>query len=202
MMQARDVMSRPVVTVTPATTAADAARLLCAHGFTALPVVEGDGLVGIVTEADLIDDPGGSLHPRPGRHEAASSDLLVRDVMSAPVRSLTKTADVADTAAMMVRDRIRSLPVVDGGRVIGIVTRRDLLRAGLAHIDQDLADEISRQLAQVDTPNRWRVTVEDGVADIEDYGSDVEDRERAARLAAEVPGVAAVRARHQTPDPF
>lgn len=201
MMRARDVMSRPVVTVTPATTAAEAARILCAHGFTALPVVDADRLVGIVTEADLIDDPG-SPEAHRGRHEASPTELLVRDVMSAPVQSVPATAEMADTAATMLRERIRSLPVVDGDRVIGILTRRDLLRAGLAGIDQELADEINRQVAAVDTPNRWRVTVTDGVADIEDYGSDVGERERATRLAAQVPGVVGVHARHQTPDPF
>jgi hypothetical protein len=54
----------------------------------------------------------------------------------------------------------------------------------------------------VDTPDRWSVSVQAGVADIEDFGTDTEDRARAARLAAAVPGVVQVHARHQTPDPF
>ena len=185
-------MSYPVITVTPMTTAVDAARLLYSHRFTALPVVEDDRLVGIVTEADLIDDSG-----RPD-----ASPLLVRDVMSTPVESLTPAADLAAIARIMLAVRIRCLPVVDGLRVVGVVTRRDLLRAGLSHTDQGLADEIGRQLAELDTPNRWRVSVEAGVADIEDYGNDRRMRDRAAQLASEVPGVVQVHARHQTPDPF
>ncbi len=191
-MQARDIMSYPVITVAPTTTAANAARLLYSHGFTALPVVDGTGLVGIVTEADLIDAPARSEAP----------PVLVRDVMTTPVESLTPGADLADIARIMLDVRIRCLPVVDGLRVVGVVTRRDLLRAGLSPDDQDLADEISRQLARLDTPNRWRVSVEAGVADIEDYGSDRRMRDRAAQLASEVPGVVQVHARHQTPDPF
>lgn len=201
-MQARDAMSHPVVTVTPTTAAADAARVLCSHGFTALPVVDGTGLIGIVTEADLIQE---SCRPAPGphgRHEATLTDLIVQDVMTTPVESLTPGADLVDVARIMLDERIRCLPIVDGTRVVGIVTRRDVLRADLAHVDQNLADEIIRQLALVDSPNRWRVSVTGGVADIEDYGTETRSRERATRLAAEVPGVIGVRAGHQTPDPF
>jgi hypothetical protein len=77
-----------------------------------------------------------------------------------------------------------------------------LLRAAVVHDDTELVDEISHQLARVGNPNRWSVSVQAGVADIEDFGSDVDDRKRAARLAAAVPGVVQVQARHQTPDPF
>lgn len=201
-MQARDVMSHPVITVTPTTTSVDAARLLCSHGFTALPVVDGTTLAGIVTEADLIGDQGGPGRRTQGRPDTPPGAVLVRDVMTTPVESLTPSANLADIARIMLDARIRCLPVVDGLRVVGVVTRRDLLRAGLAHTDQELADEITRQLARVDTPNRWRVSVESGVADIEDYGSDTRIRDRATRLASEVPGVVQVHARHQTPDPF
>jgi len=122
--------------------------------------------------------------------------------MTTPVESLTAGADVADAARIMIDERIRCLPIVDGYGLVGILTRRDLLRAALAHDDQDLAEEISRQLAQVDTPERWSVSVQAGVADIEDFGTDTEDRARATALAAAVPGVVQVYARHQTPDPF
>jgi len=195
-------MSHPVVTVTPTTAVVVAARLLCSHGFTALPVVDGAGLVGIVTEADLIGDPGGPDQRTDDRPETPPAVMLVRDVMTTPVESLIPGADLADIARIMLDARIRCLPVVDGLRVVGVVTRRDLLRAGLAHSDQELTDEISRRLALVDVPNRWRVSVESGVADIEDYGSDMRMRDRASRLASEVPGVVQVHARHQTPDPF
>ena len=70
------------------------------------------------------------------------------------------------------------------------------------HNDQELAGEIARQLAEVDNPDRWQVSVQAGVADIEDFGTDTAERAQASRLAAAVPGVVRVRARHQTPDPF
>jgi CBS domain-containing protein len=197
-------MTHPVVTVTTSTSLTEALRLLCANGFTGLPVVDDHALVGIVTEADLIRDripPDPRVHGR-HPHVRSSGPLLVQDVMTTPVESLTAGADVADAARIMVDERIRCLTIVDGYGLVGILTRRDLLRSALAHDDQDLADEVSRQLAGVDTPGRWSVSVQAGVADIEDFGTNTEDRARAARLAAAVPGVVQVHAQHQTPDPF
>lgn len=204
-MKAREVMSHPVVTVTTSTGVKEAGELMCVNGFTALPVVDGDGrLVGIVTEADLIRDripPDPRVH---GRHPHVSSlgSSLVADVMTAPVQTLTADADISDAAKLMIDEQIRCLPIVEGARPIGILTRRDLLRAAVVHDDTELADEIYRQLVRVGNPDRWNVSVQAGVADIEDFGSDVDDRKRAARLAAAVPGVVQVQARHQTPDPF
>jgi CBS domain-containing protein len=132
-MLARDVMSYPVVTVQTATTVFEATRVLIDNGFTAAPVIDGDGrLVGIITEADLLRgritaDPrrgGSSPSNRIGRHRLQT----VADVMSTPVESLTAGADVADAARMMVDERIRCLPIVDGFQLVGVITRRDLLR--------------------------------------------------------------------------
>ena len=113
--------------------------------------------------------------------------------MTSPVESLTAGADVADAARMMVDERIRCLPIVDGDGLVGILTRRDVLRAAVAHNDQDLAGEIARQLGEVDNPDRWHVSVQAGVADIEDFGTDAAERAQASRLAATVPGVVRVR---------
>jgi predicted transcriptional regulator len=204
-MKAREVMSHPVVTVTTSTGVKEAAELLCVNGFTALPVVDNDGrLVGIVTEVDLIR---GRIPPDPRvygphPHVRTLGPALVEDVMTAPVETLTAGADISGAAKMMIDERIRCLPIVEGARPIGILTRRDLLRAAVVHDDTELVDEISHQLARVGNPNRWSVSVQAGVADIEDFGSDVDDRKRAARLTAAVPGVVQVQARHQTPDPF
>jgi CBS-domain-containing membrane protein len=206
-MRVREMMSGPVVTVSTSTSIADAARVLITHGFTALPVLDGDDrLVGIVTEADLIRNrvpPDPRLHPGSRRaDEVTAQTLTVGQVMTSPVESLTAGADVADAAQMMVDERIRCLPIVDGHGVVGILTRRDVLRAAIADNDQELADMVTRQLAALDNPDRWQVSVHAGVADIEDFGTDTTERAQASRLAAAVPGVVRVRARHQTPDPF
>ena len=131
-MLARDAMSSPVVTVGAWTPVETAVHLLVDNGFTALPVLDEDNrLVGIVTEADLLrnrmaPDPHriGGFDGRRGQRRPQT----VGDVMTTPVESLTPGADVADAAQIMVDERIRCLPIVDGRRVVGVLTRRDLLR--------------------------------------------------------------------------
>lgn len=107
-MLAREVMSRPAVTVSTSTSIAAAARVMVDRGFTALPVVDGDGrLVGIVTEADLIRDRiPDDVRRDPGWRsrvdDSMPESLAVETVMTTPVESLTASADVADAARMMV----------------------------------------------------------------------------------------------------
>jgi len=134
-MKARDVMTHPVVTVLTSTTLAEAAQILSSNGFTALPVVDDDGrMVGIVTEADLINE---RIAPDPGRQywrprRSPSGSATVERVMTSPVESLTPGADAADAARIMLRQHIRCLPIVDGQHLVGIVTRRDLMRSAFA----------------------------------------------------------------------
>ena len=131
-MLARDVMSFPVLTVKLTTPVVEATQLLTDHGFTAAPVTADDGrLIGIITEADLLRgriaaDPrrGGSALNRIGRYRPQT----VQDVMTGPVESIAAGADICDVARIMVDEQIRCLPIVDGFTVVGVITRRDLLR--------------------------------------------------------------------------
>jgi CBS domain-containing protein len=204
-MLLRDVMSHPVVTVVVGTTIAAAADILVRSGFTALPVLDADdgALVGIVTEADLIRDriPGDSRTYGPQAPRVPSS-ATVAEVMTTSVESMTPGADAADAALMMDREGIRCVPVVDGIRVVGVVTRRDLLRANIARTDLDVVDEVRRRLGALGDSGRWVVSIRRGVVDIEDLSTDPERREIARRLASAVPGVVSAHVHHQTPDPF
>jgi len=131
-MLVRELMSSPPVTIDSASDVANAAETLRRHGFTALPVLDDDGrLIGIVTEADLLD---GRVEPdvrrgRPERPRHLRRGDTVGEVMTSPVESLTPGADVADAVEIMLDERIRCLPVVDGRHIVGVITRRDLLRA-------------------------------------------------------------------------
>jgi len=200
-MRARDVMSGPVITVTPDTTVKYAANLLASHGFTALPVADGDDrLIGIVTEADLVR----GRFPRDARYRRDDDVVLdpgmtVADVMTTPATGMGATSDVVDLITVMLGDRIRSMPIVDGSRVVGIVTRRDLVRL-IGRDDDAIAADVRHRLANYAGPDRWTVDVRDGVVALGDEFDDAAERHAAIVLAESVPGVIAVHCdptRHQ-----
>lgn len=189
-MRAQDIMSTPVVTVAPEAPAKQAAALLSAHGFTALPVVdEDDRLIGIVTEADLIAD----RIPPDVRFRAADTTVrrggeTVAEVMTTPCTGMAPGTDVAVLARTLLEDRIRVVPIVEGSRVIGIVTRGDIVRT-FARQDSEIAAEVRRHLAIYGGPDRWKVEVHDGKVRIVDAFDDATDRHVATLLAEAVPGV-------------
>lgn len=184
-MRARDLMSTAVVTATPQTPVTTAEERLTRHGFTALPVVDDSGtLVGIVTEADFVADrfPG---EPKPvGR--------TVGDVMTSSVRSVDVEMDAAQLARIMLDGRLRSIPVLDRGKLVGVVTRRDFLRV-LARPDSLVAADVLKRLGSFDSLDRWSVDVRDGEVTILDRFDSERDRQVATVLAEGVPGV--IRAR-------
>ncbi len=192
-MRARDIMSSPVLTVHPETSIKQAASLLAARGFTALPVVDGDErLVGIVTEADLVRDripPDPRAHILPGYRESGGPvTTTVGEVMSTPVTAMGPGTDVALLAEALLDAHQRSMPIVDGSRVVGIVTRRDIVRT-VARDDETIAGDVRHRLEVYGGPDRWRVDVHDGVVTIGDRLDDESDRHVATVLAEAVPGV-------------
>lgn len=202
-MQVRDVMTRDVLTVGPDTSAKYAAEVLAERGFAALPVVDGDlGLVGIVAEADLLRDrlpADPRLHLR--RDESAPEHpppLLVRGVMTPAVRTVDAGADVADLARLFVDQRLRSVPVLEHQRLVGIVSRRDLLRALVRPDDvirQDLLRLVEGYTGEL---GAWDVGVEEGVATVRRTAGTPEtapevERRALRALAHTVPGVVGVR---------
>ena len=202
-MQVRDVMTREVVTVGPDTSAKYAAELLAGRGFAALPVVDdADGLVGIVAEADVLQDrlpADPRLHLR--RDEETPEHpppLLVRGIMTVGVRTVDAGADVSDVARLFVDERLRSVPVLEHGRLAGIVSRRDLL-ASLARPDDEIRQDLLRLVDEyTGDEGCWDVTVTEGVATIgrtrgePEVPAQVEDRAVRA-LAHTVAGVVSVR---------
>jgi CBS-domain-containing membrane protein len=193
-MRAQDVMSAPVVTVGPEVPAKQAAALLSAHGFTALPVVDEDErLIGIVTEADLM---AGRI-PVDARFRGAHGGPrnvgeTVADVMSSPCTGMAPGADLSVLARVLLDDRIRAVPIVepivDGSRVVGIVTRGDIIRT-FARPDNEIAADVRHHLEIYGGPGRWEVEVRDGNVRILDTYDDETDRHVATLLAEAVPGV-------------
>lgn len=190
-MRARDLMSSPVMTVYPWTPVKEAAEILSGHGFTALPVVdEDDRLIGIVTEADLIrrgvPADARSEYRRPAHPGAV--DTLVGAVMTTPATGMSSGTDVADLCQALVDGRIRAMPIVDGARVVGIVTRGDVVRV-LARADDAIATDVRHRLEIYGGHGRWQVEVRDGAVRIVDRYDDEADRHVATLLALAVPGV-------------
>jgi acetoin utilization protein AcuB len=123
-------MRHPVITIKSGDTIAHARELLERHRVNQLPVVVDDRLVGIVTDRDLRDAFPSVFQPerRSGVDPAA---IPVRDVMSANVLTVPPDATVTHAARIMRRERIGALPVVAGDRLVGILTRTDVLGACL-----------------------------------------------------------------------
>jgi CBS domain-containing protein len=110
---ARDVMITDVVSVTPADTVDEAARLLTFHDISGLPVCDSGRVVGVLSEADLIGKSGET----------------VGAVMTSPAVTVSETTRLEHVAEQLTRQRIRRVPVVDEqGRLVGIVSRRDVLK--------------------------------------------------------------------------
>jgi len=144
-MNARDLMNRDVVTVSPETPLREVARTLLTHGISAVPVVKDDGtLVGMVSEGDVVGRKKTERETksewwlaRLAEGETLNTDFLAhlqsplavaREVMSSPVLTVTEATRIDDIASLMGTHRVKRLPVVRDGRIVGIVRRADLLR--------------------------------------------------------------------------
>jgi CBS domain-containing protein len=120
-MSVKQAMSTSVIVVTPEDAATRAAELLIEHDITGLPVVDEQGhAVGIVSDLDLIY----AL-----RHGIDLSDTRVAEVMDTRPLFIEPETDLATAVDLMEEWRVRRLPVCEGGRVVGVISRGDVLRA-------------------------------------------------------------------------
>jgi CBS domain-containing protein len=185
-------MTTDVVTLRPSSSIKEAAATLSEHAIASAPVVADDGtLVGIVSELDLLahdipPDPLAHLLPAP-------SDLpppaVVAEVMTRRVITLPPDADAAEFLRHMLADRIVCIPVTEDDRLVGVVSRRDLLRL-LARPDEDIAADVEAALAAALPGEGWRARVVDGLAELAGAGAGAGGEPRvAARVAQSVPGV-------------
>ena len=117
------VGDRATVTVGPLTSVTDAARLMAAHQIGALPVVDGDRLVGIFTERDVLTRVVAADRP--------PDDTRVTDVMSSDLVVAEVNESCEECLSRMQRSRVRHLIVLDEGRLAGILSLRDLLAADI-----------------------------------------------------------------------
>jgi CBS domain-containing protein len=194
-MLTKEIMTSPVVTVSPDDHLKDVAATLVRHGINAAPVVDAGGrLLGIVSEADVLPlEAAADRRARQGPAAGAARRLprRVREVMTRSVYTIADDADAAVAARLLLRHGRKSVPVVAGGRVVGVVSRRDLL-AVLARADRDIRDELERGLLEAATAlRRLGVDVSDGTVR---FTGDCGERARdfLEGLARAVPGVVEV----------
>jgi CBS domain-containing protein len=195
-MRISELMSSPAMTVWSWRPISEAGRLLLRQGVTALCVVDADGrLLGIVSRSDLLRHrvaPDPRAHMVPAPPDPTQPPVTVADVMTKDVVALPPTTDEADAAAIMLQRRIRSIPVVEDGRLLGVVSVTDMLRAAVRG-DERIADDVRATLREFAGDREpWGVRVDDGVVTIKGAVS-TSERETLHLLSETVPGVVRVR---------
>lgn len=216
-MQAKDVMTHPVLTIGRNASVFEAARLMLQNKISGLPVVDASGgLVGIITEGDFLRRIEiGTQIQRPrwiellvgagklAQEYCSASGRRVDEIMTAEVQSVGEATGLNEVVSVMERHCIKRVPVVRAATVIGMITRADFMRALMkaaksrapgSIIDHDIRDRLLAHLHQV----KWApvesiaISVVDGVVTL--CGVLTDERQRQAlRIATEnTPGVRAV----------
>lgn len=195
-MRAKDIMTTPVVTVPSDMPVKQVAAILVDRGISAVPVVnEAEELVGIVSEADLVPletspDPRRRISPtrwRRYRVPRTAGDAMTHDVVTLP-----EDADVSEAATLMLERRVKRIPIVAERRVVGIVSRRDVLKV-LARTDSEVLREVSELLDdETLVLGYFEPDVDGGVVTLTGP-RDPASRRLAELLARTVPGVIEVR---------
>ncbi|MGL6234197.1 MAG: CBS domain-containing protein [Segniliparus sp.] len=184
-MRARDIMSSPVVTVTPDTSIHEATAVLAARGFTSLPVVDKDKhLVGMVGEDELM------------RVQASLSDHPVASTVESAMRVQSAGASLwspaSELAALLAEEGARCVPVLQDRYVVGIVTRRDLLKA-LSRDERAILRDVRARLSHYAGAQQWAVEINNGTVAVEGRISAAEDPMVVTALVDSIPGVTAVK---------
>ena len=207
-MQVRDIMTTPVVTITASASVAEAANLMLTRNIRCLPVVGDDGsLAGVISEGDFLRRSELGIRrarPRwleflvgPGKladEYVRSSSRRVAEVMSTSVFSAAPGASLAEIVDLMATHDIKNVPILDAGKIVGIVSRSDLMRVLLRTLPRSgsatVDDEVIRRniLAELQGQS-WSVggdligvTVKKG--EVELNGAIFDERQRKAAIVA------------------
>ena len=204
-MKVRDIMHRGVVTVRADAPLKEVARLLVEHAISGLPVVDEAGaVIGVVSETDLVIKERGRPERPPrlierlfGPRAADRAELAkveataAGDAMSSPAITIDAGQLVRDAAELMIERRINRLPVTDGGRLVGIVTRADIVRSFIRpdeEIRRSIVEDVIERAMWLDT-RLLTVSVRQGVVRLE---GTIDRRSSVAILEALVHGVGGV----------
>jgi CBS domain-containing protein len=230
-MRAVDIMTTDVITVDPDTTVQALAALLAERGISGAPVVDSSGrLVGIISEGDLLHraEIGTARRHRERRRswwlDHFASDLareyvkshgrIVKDIMTRDVVTVTENTDLADVAALLEARRIKRVPVVREGKIVGIISRANIVRAVGSSKgappregetdDRSIRVKLLAELGREEWAKVWPedVLVRDGTVHLWISADEPPEKRQALRIAAEtIPGVRGVE-EHVMPAPL
>lgn len=207
-MKIEALMTKDVLTVAPDLPLRDVAALLSERKISGAPVCDqGNRVLGVISEADIIRKEQGLApevhglarwftHLFDGELDKVEA-RTVREAMTAPAQTVRPFDSVSKAARLMVEHRINRLPVVIDGRLVGIVTRADLVRA-FVRSDDDIAKEICNDIilrTLWNSPDRFHVDVDDGEVTIAGEMSDAASAAMLVGFVERVPGVVGVRSR-------
>jgi CBS domain-containing protein len=136
MAQVTNLMTGSPVTVEPSATLVEAARAMANEDIGPLPVVQGDRLVGMVTDRDLV--------VRGIAEERNATSTTVGDIASSDLVTVTPDTDLQDALELMARNQVRRLPVVENDRLVGIVAQADVARA----LDEERTGEVVQDISR------------------------------------------------------
>jgi CBS domain-containing protein len=201
-MKLETIMTREVLSVQPETPVKDVAQLLSKHHISGVPVCDADGAVlGVCSEADILRKVegipahvGGRFARLFRRLDGELDKVAARtagEAMTAPALTGRPTQQVSNAARIMIAHRINRLPIVNAGRLVGIVTRADIVRA-FHRSDDEIAEEIRSEVlhdALWVAPEALELTVAEGVVTLRGTVETQYDADAAARLVRRVPGV-------------
>jgi CBS domain-containing protein len=204
-MNVRDVMTMEVATVRPTDSLKEVARLLAQRNISGAPVVDAEGAVlGVVSEGDILVKERGPAEPtrtflrfrrpsEPGRR-AKSAATTAAEAMTTPAVVIGPERPVTAAAKLMLERGVNRLPVVTDGRLVGIVTRADLVRA-FCRSDSELEREIRSDVLE---RKLWvpagtvGVSVVEGAVTLSGVLDTETDADVLVRLVERVPGVVSV----------
>ena len=215
-MKASDVMVTNVITVGPDARVSEVAQLLLNHRISAIPVIGAQGeILGIVSEGDLLNrHEAGTTHRKSwwlellASRETMAADYVkshsqhVTDVMTRNVIKAPPDMSVADLAALLEKHRIKRVPIVKDGKMVGIVSRANLLQSLVRQTHQPLPNPkdsvIRNHIVQKLNREFWArpslvcVTVHDGTVDLTGIVDTLAEKKAVAVLAEEAVGVCGV----------
>jgi len=215
-MRAHQIMTRPVITVTPETAIVDAAKIMLQKHVSGLPVVDAKGkLVGIVSEGDFIRRSEIGTQRRRGRFlkfilgpGKAAEDFVhehgrkVAEIMTPEPLTIAEDTPLEEIVALMEKNGVKRLPVTRGGKIVGIVSRANLLQA-VASLAREIPDptadddHIRNRVIDAIEKNDWcpfglSVVVRNGIVHLSGVITEERTRKAAVVAAENVTGVVKV----------